>query len=74
MTTEELLKMEEEIDRKFNENMTKFDENTFALYEELVQPVRIMEIEATAAGDAEREISRIKNTKWKKYCFNKSES
>lgn len=65
MTTEELLKMEEEIDRKFNENMTKFDENTFALYEELVQPVRIMEIEATAVGDAEREISRIKNTKWK---------
>lgn len=57
MTTEELLKMEEEIDRKFNENMAKFDENTFALYEELVQPVRIMEIEATAAGDAEREIS-----------------
>ena len=46
--------MEEEIDRIFNENMAKFEENMFALHEELVEPVRIMEIEATTAGDAER--------------------
>ncbi len=68
MATEEVWNFEE-LEKVLDKNVAKLDENTIALWEELILPIKAMESEAALAQNATREINRLKNLKWGKWIW-----
>jgi len=69
MTDEELLKINEEIGRRCEERIARFDEDTILLWEEMILLIKAMESEVVLARNVTREINKIKNLKWGKWIW-----